>query len=67
MKDGQGDSTTICDMNRDWLPVQLQRNQTRIKTFTKWMPNVLWIFHEMGTNSTYFSTGEPNTNPLTLN
>jgi hypothetical protein len=28
-------------MNRDWLPVQLPESQARIKTFRKWMPNVL--------------------------
>ena len=55
------------DMNRDWLPVQLPESQARIKTFRKWMPNVLCDFHEMGTNSTYFfQPGEPTrTNPLT--
>lgn len=55
------------DMNRDWLPVQLPESQARIKTFRKWIPNVLCDFHEMGTNSTYFfQPGEPTrTNPLT--
>ena len=55
------------DMNRDWLPVQLPESQARIKTFRKWMPNVLCDFHEMGTNSTYFfQPGEPSRiNPLT--
>jgi hypothetical protein len=55
------------DMNRDWLPVQLPESQARIKTFRKWMPNVLCDFHEMGTNATYFfQPGEPSrTNPLT--
>jgi hypothetical protein len=42
------------DMNRDWLPVQLPESQARIKTFNKWMPNVLTDHHEMGTNSTFF-------------
>ncbi|CAM4156098.1 M14 family zinc carboxypeptidase [Flavobacterium weaverense] len=55
------------DMNRDWLPVQLPESQARIKTFRKWLPNLLCDFHEMGTNSTYFfQPGEPSrTNPLT--
>ena len=55
------------DMNRDWLPVQLPESQARIKTYKKWMPNVLCDFHEMGTNSTYFfQPGEPSRiNPLT--
>ena len=57
----------LFDMNRDWLPVQLPESQARIKTFRKWMPNVLCDFHEMGTNDTYFfQPGEPSrTNPLT--
>ncbi|MFE3869414.1 M14 family zinc carboxypeptidase [Flavobacterium sp. LS2P90] len=57
----------LFDMNRDWLPVQLPESQARIKTFKKWMPNVLCDFHEMGTNATYFfQPGEPSrTNPLT--
>ena len=55
------------DMNRDWLPVQLPESQARIRTYRKWMPNVLCDFHEMGTNATYFfQPGEPSrTNPLT--
>ena len=55
------------DMNRDWLPVQLPESQARIKSFRKWLPNLLCDFHEMGTNSTYFfQPGEPSrTNPLT--
>lgn len=55
------------DMNRDWLPVQLPESQARIRTYRKWMPNLLCDFHEMGTNATYFfQPGEPSrTNPLT--
>ncbi|RTY98397.1 zinc carboxypeptidase [Flavobacterium sp. RSP49] len=55
------------DMNRDWLPVQLPESQARIRTFRKWMPNVLCDFHEMGTNSTYFFQPgvQSRTNPLT--
>ena len=55
------------DMNRDWLPVQLPESQARIRSFRKWLPNLLCDFHEMGTNSTYFfQPGEPSrTNPLT--
>jgi hypothetical protein len=53
------------DMNRDWLPVQLPESQARIRTYRKWMPNILCDFHEMGTNATYFfQPGEPSrTNP----
>lgn len=55
------------DMNRDWLPVQLPESQARIRTYRKWMPNVLCDFHEMGTNSTYFFQPgvQSRTNPLT--
>jgi hypothetical protein len=58
MKAGHADDLiTIIDMNRDWLPVQLPESQACIKTFRKWMPNVLCDFHENGTTirPTYFS------------
>ncbi|MGB5356057.1 MAG: M14 family zinc carboxypeptidase, partial [Eudoraea sp.] len=42
------------DMNRDWLPVQLPESRARIKTFHKWLPNILTDHHEMTTNSTFF-------------
>ncbi|REH54844.1 zinc carboxypeptidase [Tenacibaculum gallaicum] len=55
------------DMNRDWLPVQLPESRARVKTFHKWLPNILTDHHEMGTNSTFFfQPGIPSrTNPLT--
>ena len=55
------------DMNRDWLPVQLNESKARIATFTDWLPNVLTDHHEMGTNSTFFfQPGIPSrVNPLT--
>ena len=55
------------DMNRDWLPAQLPESQARIKTFTKWLPNILTDHHEMGTNSSFFfQPGIPSrVNPLT--
>jgi hypothetical protein len=55
------------DMNRDWLPVQLPESRARIKSFHKWMPNVLTDHHEMGSNATFFfQPGVPSrTNPLT--
>jgi len=55
------------DMNRDWLPVQLPESRVRIKTFHKWLPNILTDHHEMGTNSTFFfQPGIPSrTHPLT--
>ena len=57
------------DLNRDWLPVQLPESQARIKTFNKWMPNILTDHHEMGTNATFFfQPGIPSrTHPLTPN
>ena len=42
------------DLNRDWLPGQLPESQARLKTFTKWLPNILTDHHEMGTNSSFF-------------
>ena len=55
------------DINRDWLPVQLPESRARIKTFHKWLPNILTDHHEMGTNSTFFfQPGEPTrVHPLT--
>ncbi len=55
------------DMNRDWLPVQLPESRARIRTFHKWVPNILTDHHEMGTNSTFFfQPGEPSrVHPLT--
>ncbi|MGC6429652.1 MAG: M14 family metallopeptidase [Jejuia sp.] len=55
------------DMNRDWLPVQLPESRARIKTFHKWLPNILTDHHEMGTYSTFFfQPGIPSrTHPLT--
>ena len=55
------------DLNRDWLPVQLPESQARIKSFNKWVPNILTDHHEMGTNATFFfQPGIPSrTHPLT--
>jgi hypothetical protein len=55
------------DLNRDWLPAQLPESKARIRTFHKWMPNILTDHHEMGTNSTFFfQPGIPSrTHPLT--
>ena len=56
------------DLNRDWLPAQLPESQARIKSFNKWIPNILTDHHEMGTNATFFfQPGIPSrTHPLTL-
>lgn len=55
------------DMNRDWLPVQLPESRARIKTFHKWLPNIVTDHHEMGSNATFFfQPGIPSrTHPLT--
>ena len=55
------------DLNRDWLPIQLPESQARIKSFNKWIPNILTDHHEMGTNTTFFfQPGIPSrTHPLT--
>jgi len=55
------------DMNRDWLPVQLPESRARIKSFHRWLPNILTDHHEMGTNATFFfQPGIPSrTHPLT--
>ena len=55
------------DMNRDWLPVQLNESKARIASFTDWLPNVLTDHHEMGTNeSFFFQPGiQSRVNPLT--
>ncbi len=55
------------DMNRDWLPVQLNESKARIASFTEWLPNVLTDHHEMGTNETFFFQPgiQSRVNPLT--
>lgn len=55
------------DMNRDWLPVQLNESKARIESFTQWLPNILTDHHEMGTNETFFfQPGIPSrVHPLT--
>ncbi len=55
------------DLNRDWLPAQLPESQSRIQTFSDWIPNILTDHHEMGTNSSFFfQPGIPSrVNPLT--
>ena len=54
------------DLNRDWLPNQLPETNSKVKTFTEWLPNILTDHHEMGTNSTFFfQPGVPERkNPL---
>ena len=55
------------DMNRDWLPSQLPESKVRLKTFHKWLPNILTDHHEMGTNSSFFFQPgvSSRTHPLT--
>lgn len=55
------------DLNRDWLAGQLPESQARLKSYSKWLPNILTDHHEMGTNSSFFfQPGIPSrVNPLT--
>jgi len=55
------------DMNRDWLPVQLNESKARIASFIEWLPNVLTDHHEMGKNETFFFQPgiQSRVNPLT--
>ena len=47
--------------------MQLPESRARIKTFHKWLPNILTDHHEMVTNATFFfQPGEPTrVHPLT--
>jgi len=55
------------DLNRDWLPAQLEETKGRLQLFHHWRPQVMTDFHEMGSDATYFfQPGVPSrTNPLT--
>ena len=55
------------DLNRDWLPVTQPESRARLKLFGNWRPQLLFDFHEMGGNSTFFfQPGVPSrTNPNT--
>jgi hypothetical protein len=55
------------DLNRDWLPLVHPESQGRIRTYHRWLPNVVLDFHEMGADATYFfQPGVPSrTHPLT--
>lgn len=55
------------DLNRDWLPVTQPESRARLKLFGDWRPQLLFDFHEMGGNSTFFfQPGVPSrTNPNT--
>lgn len=57
------------DLNRDWLLLQHPESQARIKTYSKWYPNILTDHHEMGTNSTFFFQPgiQSRVHPLTPN
>ena len=55
------------DLNRDLLPAVHPESQGRLALFSKWQPNVVLDFHEMGGSSTYFfQPGIPaRNNPFT--
>ncbi|MBK7223125.1 MAG: hypothetical protein IPH94_17975 [Saprospiraceae bacterium] len=46
------------DLNRDWLLLVHPESQARVANFHQWKPNVLTDHHEMGTQSTFFSSLE---------
>ncbi len=46
------------DLNRDWLLLQQPETKARIIKFHEWLPNILTDHHEMGSNSTFFSSRE---------
>ncbi|MDQ3556793.1 MAG: M14 family metallopeptidase, partial [Gemmatimonadota bacterium] len=54
------------DLNRDWLPAQLD-TRGRLELFHRWRPQLHLDFHEMGGDATYFfqpgvpSRNNPNT------
>jgi hypothetical protein len=55
------------DLNRDWLPVTQPESRGRLQLFSVWRPQLLFDFHEMGRESTFFfQPGVPSrTNPNT--
>ena len=55
------------DLNRDWLLLQHPESRARVKTLTKWYPNIVTDHHEMGTNSTFFFQPgvQSRVNPMT--
>ncbi len=55
------------DLNRDWLPAQLQESQGRLELFYRWRPQLVTDFHEMNSDATFFfQPGVPErTNPHT--
>lgn len=42
------------DLNRDWLPAQLEESKGRLQLFHTWRPQLHTDFHEMGSSSTFF-------------
>ena len=55
------------DLNRDWLPVTQPESRGRLQLFAAWRPQLLFDFHEMGGDATFFfQPGVPSrTNPNT--
>ena len=53
----------LFDLNRDWLPQQLQESQGRMALWHAWRPQVTTDHHEMGSEATYFfQPGIPSRN-----
>lgn len=42
------------DLNRDWVLLQQPESRNRVATLSRWRPNLLGDFHEMGSDQTYF-------------
>ena len=57
----------LFDLNRDWLPAELQESRGRMAWWHTWRPQVSTDHHEMGSESTFFfqpgipSRNNPNT------
>ena len=53
------------DLNRDWVWLVHPESQGRIAAYQQWLPQVHVDYHEMGSNSNYFTM--PGTTPRNLN
>ena len=62
----------LFDLNRDWLPTELQESRARMAWWHSWRPQVSTDHHEMGPESTFFfqpgipSRNNPNTPAETI-
>ncbi len=62
----------LFDLNRDWLPTELQESRGRMAWWHTWRPQVSTDHHEMGPEATFFfqpgipSRNNPNTPAATI-